>query len=126
MSALALAGDVAFAADARPARSSARTPHSSTVATWSSPFSKLRPERLLDALADDLLLLEAGQREGVPAAADHAALAVGHEEGRVGRRVVVVEQLEEEREAALRAALALARKPLLRSSRSCAHRSWGR
>ena len=86
--------------------SSARTPHSSTVATGSSPFAKLQAEHLLDALADHLLLLEAGEREGVLAAADHAALAVAHEERRVRRRVVVVEQFEQEREAALRAALA--------------------
>ena len=63
-------------------------------------------EHLLDALADHLLLLEAGEGERVLAAADHAALAVAHEERRVGRRVVVVEQFEQEREAALRAALA--------------------
>jgi hypothetical protein len=65
-------------------------------------------EHLLDALADHLLLLEAGEGERVLPAADHPALAVAHEEGGVGRRVVVVEQFEQEREAALRAALGLA------------------
>ena len=88
--------------------SSARTPHSSTVSTGSSPLEKLRPEHLLDALADDLLLLEPGEGEGVLAAAHDPALAVAHEEGGVGRRVVVVEQFEQERETALGAALGLA------------------
>ena len=71
---------------------------------------EVQPQHLLDALADHVLLLEARERERVLAAADHAPLAVADEEGGVGRRVVVVEQFEQEREAALRAALALARE----------------
>ena len=86
-----------------------------------------QPEHLLDALADHLLLLEARERERVLAAADHAALAVAHEERRVGRRVVVVEQLEQEREAALRAALGLAGEAdVAVELAACGGRSWGR
>ena len=84
-------------------------------------------EHLLDALADHLLLLEARERERVLAAADHAALAVAHEERGVGRRVVVVEQLEQEGEAALRAALGLAREAdVAVELAACGDRSWGR
>ena len=50
---------------------------------------------------------------------EHARLLVADEEGRVGRRVVVVEQLEEEAEAALGAPLrARAEKPAVRSPES--------
>ena len=65
---------------------------------------------LLNALADDLLLLEAREGEGVLPAAHHPSLAVAHEERCVRRRVVVVEQFEEEGESALGAALRLARE----------------
>src|ERR1035437_1619732 len=65
-------------------------------------------EHLGDTLTDHVLLLQPGEGEGVLAAADHATLAVADEEGGVGRRVVVIEKFEQEREAALRAALALA------------------
>ena len=82
-----------------------RTPHSSTVPTWSSPPSKLEPEHLAHRAADDLLVREAGQLARAAAAADDPALLVADEERGVGRRVVVVEQLEEEPEAALLAAL---------------------
>src|SRR5204863_9975052 len=51
---------------------------------------------------------EAGQLEGAAAAADDPALGVADEERCVGRGVVVVEELEEEAEAALRATLGLA------------------
>jgi hypothetical protein len=61
--------------------------------------------------ADRLLLLEAGELERAPPAGDDAALLVGREERRVGRRVVVVEQLEQEAEAAVRAAAGLAAEP---------------
>ena len=56
-----------------------------------------------------------------------AAVLVGHEERGVRRRVVVVEQLEEEAEAAVRAALGLAaeaRVALGLGRAAC--RSWGR
>src|ERR1022692_2360312 len=72
-----------------------------------------QPELLRERLTDDLLLLIAGQLERSPAAADHATLAVGHEERRVRRRVVVVEQLEEKREAAVRAAPIFTAKRLI-------------
>src|SRR5579862_5470813 len=44
-----------------------------------------------DRLAEHLLLVVARQLEGAPPTADDPALAVGHEERGVGRRVVVVE-----------------------------------
>src|SRR5262249_10324765 len=61
-------------------------------------------------LADHVFLLQAREGEGVLPAAGDAALAVADEEGGIRRRVVVVEQFEQEREAALAAALALARE----------------
>ena len=89
--------------------SSARTPHSSTRSIGSSSLSKSgrEPSR---CPGPSLRAPRARQRERVASAADHASLAVADEEGRVGRRVVVVEQLEQERETALAAALALARE----------------
>src|SRR3954447_10446710 len=68
---------------------------------------ELQAEHLVDRAPDDLLLLEAGELERAAAGADRPALLVAHEEGRVRRGVVVVEQLEEEREAAPLAALGL-------------------
>src|SRR3954454_18544594 len=61
--------------------------------------------------ADDLLVRQARQLARPAAAADDPALAVADEERGVGRRVVVVEQLEEEPEAALRAPLGLVAEP---------------
>jgi RNase P/RNase MRP subunit POP5 len=75
--------------------------------------------------ADHLLVRQAGQLLGAAAAADDAALLVADEERRVGRGVVVVEQLEEEAEAALRAALGWLRKPAVRSVWVDRCRSWG-
>src|SRR4051812_43628498 len=65
-------------------------------------------QHLADVAADDALVVEARQLERAAATADHAALLVTDEEGGVRGGVVVVEQLEEEAEAALRAALRLA------------------
>ena len=109
MSALALA-TTSRSPLTRTGLPSARTPHSSTVATGSLAVGEAQAQHLLHALADHRFLLQAGEGEGVLAAADHATLVVAHEEGRVGRRVVVVEQLEQEGEAALGAALRLARE----------------
>src|SRR5688500_12734529 len=64
-------------------------------------------EHLGDVAADDPLVVEAGQLEGAAAAADHATGLVADEERGVGRRGVVVEQLEQEPEPALRARLRL-------------------
>src|SRR3954451_13669873 len=57
---------------------------------------ELEAEDVDGRAADDLLVRQAGQLARAAAAADHATLLVAHEERRVGRRVVVVEQLEEE------------------------------
>ena len=65
--------------------SSARTPHSSTVATGFVAVCESQPEHLLHALADHVLLLKAREGERVLAAADHATLAVADEERRVRR-----------------------------------------
>ena len=93
---------------------------------WSSPFSNSRPEHLLDRAADHVLVAEAGQLARAAAGADQPALLVGDEERGVGRRVVVVEQLEEEAEAAVRAAArALGSRRCARST-CCGCRSWDR
>src|SRR4051794_1446458 len=60
-------------------------------------------EHLAHLAADDALVVEARQLERPAPAADHAPLGVAHEEGGVGSGVVVVEELEQEREAALAA-----------------------
>src|SRR6187200_59171 len=67
-----------------------------------------QPEHVLHGPADDALVVEPRQLERAASAADDAPLRVADEERGVGRRVVVVEQLEEEAEAALRAPLGLA------------------
>ena len=99
---------------------SERTPHSSEVSIGSAdavpvacrrscphrPRSQpLQPQDFLHGAPDHVLVGEAGQLEAASAGVDHARLLVADEEGGVGRRVVVVEQLEDEAEAALRAAL---------------------
>src|SRR4051794_10553392 len=68
-------------------------------------LGELQAEDLAGRAADHVLLVEAGELEGAPAQADDPALRVADEERGVGRRVVVVEELEEKREAALGAAL---------------------
>src|SRR5215208_7956421 len=65
---------------------------------------ELQPQDLLDRTADDVLIAQAGEHAGAPAGADQAALLVRDEERGVRRGVVVVEQLEEEPEAAVLAA----------------------
>src|SRR4051812_23962022 len=65
---------------------------------------EVEPQHFLDRAADDVRVAEAGELAGASAGADQAALLVADEERRVGGRVVVVEQLEDEAEAALRAA----------------------
>ena len=68
-----------------------------------------------------------GELEGAPAAADHAALLVADEERGVGRRVVVVEQLEQEaRSRTSRSPRASRGSRRCDRSRSCGCRSWGR
>src|SRR4051794_36350591 len=69
------------------------------------PLGEAEAQDLPDAAPDHALVVEAGQLEGAATAADDPALGVADEEGRVRCGVVVVEQLEEEAEAALRAAL---------------------
>jgi hypothetical protein len=65
---------------------------------------ELEAEDLLHRASDDVLVTQAGQLARAPAGADQTALLVGDEERRVGRRVVVVEKLEEKAEAAVLAA----------------------
>ena len=84
--------------------------------TWSVPSSNCSPSTSRDRPADRLLGLQAGELERALAAVDDPPVGVAREERRVRRRVVVVEQLEQVREAALLAAARLARgKPALRS-----------
>src|SRR4051812_11180424 len=77
------------------------------------PVLEVEAEHVGDGAADDLLVGQAGQLARAAATADHATLLVAHEEGGVRRRVVVVEQLEQEPEAALRAAAWLVPEALL-------------
>ena len=77
---------------------SRRTPHSRASSTG---FASEKLQRLDDVAADQLGLREAGQLEDAAADREHPPLLVGDEQARVGRRVVVVEQLEEEAEAAV-------------------------
>ena len=58
-------------------------------------------QRIDDVASHQVRLGEAGQLEDAPADREHAALLVGDEQAGVGRRVVVVEQLEEEPEPAV-------------------------
>ena len=71
---------------------------------WSLSSSNSRPEHLVHVAADHVLVAEPGQLARAAAGADHARVLVEDEERGVGRRVVVVEQLEQEAEAALLAA----------------------
>ena len=71
---------------------------------WSVSSSNRSPEHVAHRPADHVEVPEPGQLARTAAGADHASLLVADEERGVGRRVVVVEQLEQEREAALLAA----------------------
>src|SRR6202043_4065796 len=102
-------GDVAFAADLHRHLQFAYAPLENRSHRVIA-VGELQPEHLGDVLADHVFLLEAREGEGVLPASHHATLAVAHEEGCVGCRVVVVEEFEQEREPALRAALALSRE----------------
>ena len=92
----------------RPACRVTRTSHSSAVAMWSTPSSKRSPSASRDRLADRGLGPQSGQLERAAAAVDDPPLAIAREEGGVRRRVVIVEQLEQVREAALLASARLA------------------
>src|SRR3989440_11900661 len=65
---------------------------------------ELEAEHVHDRAPDHLLLSQPGELRGAAADPEQPALLVAHEEGGVGGRVVVVEQLEQEAEAALVAA----------------------
>ena len=67
-------------------------------------------EDLVDRPPDRLLGLDSGQFEGALATVDDPALGVTGEEGRVRRRVIVVEQLEQEPEPAVAAGRRVVRK----------------
>jgi len=85
-----------------PARFEAGTPHIVGAVGLHAAVDWV--EKLtLDAIHahECALVVEARQLEGSAPAADHSALGVAHEECRVGSRVVVVQQLEKEREPAL-------------------------
>jgi hypothetical protein len=69
------------------------------------------PQHLADLAADDLLVGQTGELARAAAAADDPARLVADEEGGVGGGVVVVEQLEQESEATLRAALRRVAEP---------------
>ena len=95
--------------------SSTRTPHSSAVRDVVVAVLELEAEHVLHRPADHVEVAQAGELARAAPGADQAALLVEDEERGVGRRVVVVEQLEQEAEAALLAARA--RGP---GSRRCA------
>ena len=59
-----------------------------------------QPERLINIASHQLLLAEAGELEHVPPARDDAGVPVTDDETRARRRVVVLEQLEQEAEPA--------------------------
>ena len=88
---------------------SRRTPHSRASSTG---FGVGELQRLDDVAAHQVGLGEAGQLEDAAADREHAPLLVGDDETRVGRGVVVVEQLEEEAEAAVPAGGRLRREAL--------------
>ncbi len=71
---------------------------------WSLPSVELEVQHLLRGAAHHVEIAEAGELSGAPAGADQATLLVEDEERRVGRGVIVVEQLEEEAEPAFLAA----------------------
>src|SRR5688572_3825252 len=62
---------------------------------------ELEAQDVLDVASDDVLVAEPGQLARAAAGADHAGLLVEDEEGGVRRRVVILEKLEQEAEAAL-------------------------
>src|SRR3954454_23241469 len=64
---------------------------------------ELEAEHLLHGTADHVIVTEAGELARAAAGTDQASVLVTDEECGIGRRVVVVEQLEDEAEAALRA-----------------------
>src|SRR5262245_32072851 len=72
----------------------------------------VEPECLHDVLPHQLALAVAGQLEDAAAGGDEAAGVVARDEARVRRRVVVVEQLEQEPEAAALARDCLAQQTL--------------
>src|SRR5262249_32290955 len=71
-------------------------------------------QRLDDVTAHQVGLRETSELEDAPARREHAPVTVGDDKARVGSGVVVVEQLEEEAEAAVAARRGLLRKALLR------------
>jgi hypothetical protein len=75
------------------------------------PAGEVQPENVLHLAADDLLVGEPGELARAAAAADHAALLIADEERGVRGGVIVVQELEEEAEAALGAALRLVAEP---------------
>src|SRR4051795_3205765 len=72
------------------------------------PVVEAQSEHVADRAADDPLGVEARELARPTAGADQLALLVGDEERGIRRRVVVVEQLEQEAEPASRAAARLA------------------
>src|SRR3954452_15927753 len=76
-----------------------------------SPVDPLETEHVTDRSADHLLVLEAGELERTFAQIQDTGLLVEREERGARRRHVVVEQLEEEGEAALRATLRAGGEP---------------
>src|SRR5262245_41501595 len=77
------------------------------------PAFEVEPEDLADLATHDLLVREPGELPCAPAAADDAPGLVADEESGVRRGIVVVQQLEEETEAALGASARLVPEPLL-------------
>jgi hypothetical protein len=75
------------------------------------PVEARDPERLDHVPAHQVLLAVAGELEDVAPGREHPCVLVAHHEAGVRRRVVVLEQLEEEAEAA-----AVARDRLLRQA----------
>src|SRR3954451_625643 len=65
---------------------------------------ELEAEHLLHRAADHVVVAEARELARTAAGADQSSVLVADEECGVGRRVVIVEQFEDEAEAALRAA----------------------
>ena len=90
--------------------SSLRTPHSSTVDDGIVAVGAVQRERLAQVLAEQLALLEAGQLEDALADGQDARVAIAGQHARVRAGVEVVEQLEDEAEAAARAADGLMRE----------------
>jgi hypothetical protein len=74
---------------------------------------EVQPQHLAHLAAHDLLVGEPGELARAAAAADDAAGLVADEERGIGSRVVVVEQFEQEAEAAFAAAARLVAEALL-------------